>query len=102
MFNASHLTNEINITIDGEAKTITTYSYTSEYDRAYTLCSKRRDGVEITVCTNQVAYTYGTNYITTTKALDGYCYWKVSVKKPGGSDGTTKHTVVLNSITRVN
>ena len=93
---------EINITIDGEAKTITTYLYTSEYNSAYMLCSKWTDGVEITVVPNRVAYTYGTNYRTTTKALDGYCYWTVSVKKPDGSDGTTKHTVVLNSITRVN
>lgn len=93
---------EINITIDGEAKTITAYLYTSESNSAYTLCSKWNDGVEITVFPNQVAYTYGTNYRTTTKALDGYCYWAVSVKKPDGSDGTTKHTVVLNSITKVN
>ena len=93
---------EINITIDGEAKTITAYLYTSESNSDYMLCSKWNDGVEITVFLNQVAYTYGTNYRTTTKALDGYCYWAVSVKKPAGSDGTTKHTVVLNSITRVN
>ena len=93
---------EINITIDGEAKTITAYLYTSESNSDYMLCSKWNDGVEITVFPNQVAYTYGTNYRTTTKALDGYCYWAVSVKKPDGSDGTTKHTVVLNSITRVN
>lgn len=93
---------EINITIDGEAKTITAYLYTSESNSDYMLCSKWTDGVEITVFPNQVAYTYGTNYRTTTKALDGYCYWAVSVKKPDGSDGTTKHTVVLNSITKVN
>lgn len=93
---------EINITIDGETKTITAYLYTSESNSDYMLCSKWTDGVEITVFLNQVAYTYGTNYRTTTKALDGYCYWAVSVKKPDGSDGTTKHTVVLNSITRVN
>lgn len=93
---------EINITIDGEAKTITAYLYTSESNSNYMLCSKWNDGVEITVFLNRAAYTYGTNYRTTTKALDGYCYWDVSVKKPGGSDGTTKHTVVLNSITRVN
>ena len=93
---------EINITIDGEAKTITAYLYTSESNSDYMLCSKWNDGVEITVFLNQVAYTYGTNYRTTTKTLDGYCYWAVSVKKPDGSDGTTKHTVVLNSITRVN
>lgn len=93
---------EINITIDGEAKTITAYLYTSESNSDYMLCSKWTDGVEITVVLNRVAYTYGTNYRTTTKALDGYCYWTVSVKKPDGSDGTTKHTVVLNSITRVN
>ena len=93
---------EINITIDGEAKTITAYLYTSESNSNYMLCSKWSDGVEITVFPNRVAYTYGTNYRTTTTALDGYCYWEVSVKKPGGSDGTTKHTVVLNSITRVN
>lgn len=93
---------EINITIDGEAKTITAYLYTSESNSDYMLCSKWNDGVKITVVLNQVAYTYGTNYRTTTKALDGYCYWAVSVKKPDGSDGTAKHTVVLNSITRVN
>lgn len=93
---------EINITIDGEAKTITSYLYTSESNSDYMLCSEWSDGVGITVFPNQVAYTYGTNYRITTKALDGYCYWAVSVKKPDGSDGTTKHTVVLNSITRVN
>ena len=93
---------KIEYTIDGTAKTVEKDFYWYPGSSYIDILSDYSDGVNINVCFDRVAYTYNIKRDPITADIPGYCYWDVSVKKPDGSDGTTKHTVVLNSITRVN
>lgn len=92
----------IEYTIDGTAKTVEKDFYWYPGNSYIDILSDYSDGVDINVRFDQVAYTYNIKNDPITADMSGYCYWTVSVKKPDGSDGTTKHTVVLNSITKVN
>lgn len=93
---------KIEYTIDGTAKTVEEDFYVHPDDSYMDILSSYSDGVGIEVWFDKAAYTYNTEKDPITATMPGYCYWTVSVQKPEGSDGTTKHTVVLNNITRVN